>query len=313
MIRDIARLHDINVILGLDDSKKVHICPLPQHVHSQRPTPSLAVRVYEDGVQRFKCFGTCGLSGDAVDAIGYTRVPNYDKENGEQVKMAAALLSQEFEPLNEPVRRIERPTLDPLLWRDFYPCGDRVREYAKTRGLNPQTLEKFKIGDKGGAMAIPCFRFEQLIGIKFRATWPNPTLRFWSQEGSTLGLFNHDSVAFTSDPVLVVKGEIPAMLLDQHGFKACCPTAGEGTWDMKDFKPLFAFSDRVVVVGDNDRDPETRTKMQERAAQRAQSLGAILRFPPAEFKDIDDWVLADKDALKVIARWLSSDIERGDA
>lgn len=311
MIRDIARLHDIHIILGLDE-KKVHVCPLPQHVHSAHPTPSFAIRVYDDGVQRFKCFGSCGLSGDAVDAVGYTRIPNYDKENGDHVKMAASLLSQEFEPLDEPVKRVERPPLDPLLWRDFYPAGERVREYARLRGLNPKTIKKFKIGEKSGAMAIPCFRFEQLIGIKYRATWPNPTLRFWSEEGSQLGLFNHDRVVFTSDPVLVLKGEIPVMLLDQFGFAACCPTAGEGAWDMAAFKPLFAFSERVVVVGDNDRDSGVRERMQARAAQRAQSLGAVLKFPPEEYKDIDEWIISDPDAIRTVKKWLSSDIERGD-
>jgi hypothetical protein len=128
-------------------------------------------------------------------------------------------------------------------------------------------------------------------------------MRFWAAKGSKKGLFNHDAVAYTSDPVLILKGEIPVMLCDQHGLLACAPTGGEGSYVGTYFEKL-AFSCKRVVVGDNDKDPGVRQKMRAAAKRRAKSLHAELRFPPEDFKDIDQWMLADPNAVEVIRSWL---------
>jgi hypothetical protein len=55
-------------------------------------------------------------------------------------------------------------------------------------------------------------------------------------EGSRLGLFNYDKVYLSTGTVFVVKGEIPAMLLQQLGYAACAPTAGEGSYKGQVFR-----------------------------------------------------------------------------
>jgi len=300
-------LYDIYDLLSLDRSKKVYLCPLPTHVHHNN-TPSFSVRTFKDGVQRFRCFGSCGLGGDVVDLIGYIQIPGYDPKNPEMVRMAAARL--QGEKISPPVFEQKKTSLEPGLWRKYTPPSERVIAYGISRGLTLETLQKFKIGEKRGAMAIPVFENAILKAIKFRSTARNPKVRYWSEEGSVVALFNHDAVALSDDPILVVKGEIPAMLLDQLGFKACAPTAGEGRSDMSQWAHLFSFSKKVVVVGDNDPDPKVREKIVAATKIRAEQLHAELRFPAEQWKDIDAWLLAEPAAIQVVRAWLTSDVER---
>ena len=93
------------------------------------------------------------------------------------------------------------------------------------------------------------------------------------------------------------------MLLDQYDILACAPTGGEKML-VDEYSRALAFCSRRVVVGDNDRDPEIREKMQTAARERADTLHAELRFPPKEYKDIDEWILADDTAIQTIRSWI---------
>jgi len=304
-LREVARVYDIVTVLGLQPGKKQWVCPFPQHSHGASPTPSLGIKVMDDGVQRFHCFGTCGLQGDALDAVGYLRIPGYDPKNGDHVMMARALLTGGWQPLDVAISKPERAYLDPLLWQQYLPVGEAVIRYAlEERGLALATLEKFKVGQHKNAMAIPVFEGGILRAVKYRATWKSGKLRYWSEAGSGKALFNYDAVNFTDKPVLVVKGEIPVMLLDQYGILACCETNGEAT-DMSEWAPNLAFAAKRVYVTDNDEKPETRQKIWAKANARAHALNAELERPPDWAKDIDQWVLKEPEvAIPIIRSWL---------
>jgi hypothetical protein len=307
-IREAHLLYDIHTVLGLPASRRWTICPLPQHIHSSN-TASFSIFTSPDGVQRFKCHGNCGLQGDVIDLVGYLNVPNYSPGNIDHLMQAISLLGAEFEI--RPPRQERRRAIKPAEWRRFIPPGEAVVEYAASRGLTKETLDKFHVGQFKHFMSIPAFEGGVLRGIKFRSTWPVEkadghdfdSLRFWAAKGSVKALFNYDRVAYTEEPVLVLKGEIPVMLCDQEGFLACAPTGGEGSY-IEQWKPLLAFSRKVVVVGDNDPDPEVNAKMVAKARYRAKLLQAELRFPPANHKDLDEWMLADPRAVEAIRSWL---------
>jgi hypothetical protein len=297
--REIARIYDIVTVLGLEPARKTWICPFPQHVHHNN-TPSLGVDWWGDR-QRFKCFGNCGLQGDVIDAVGYTRIPGYNPGDRQSVNMAIGLLQSGFEPC-EPTPVVARPLTWDALAALSEP-GPRVLEYAARRGLSRQTLHEFSVREKNGALAIPVFHYGTLMGVKYRATWEAPAVRYWSEEGSRNALFNYARVYYTDRPLLVVKGEIPVMLLHQHGILACCTTSGEGS-AIDEYRNILSFSKRIVVVGDNDADLKTRRRMQAFAKSKAETLKADLRFPPEQWKDIDQWILEDAGAIGVIRQWL---------
>lgn len=282
--------HNIHDVLGTE--KKSIVCPLPMHQHVNN-TPSFSV-YYERGVQHFKCHGNCGVRGTVIDLMGYLHIPNYNPLDPAQVYRAAEMLEDKYEPTIS--IHLKRTQLAGSEWIDYLPPGEEAVAYCRSRGINPDTMRRFNIGQNGTSISIPCFEEKVLIGIKFRAWEGN--LRYWSLKGSRMGIFNHDDVAYLPGKVLIAKGEIPAMLLWQEGFRACALTGGEGGF-RKDWFPAFALSENIVV-GDNDGPGR------ELGQRRAELLHAKLVFPPRQYKDWDEYYLADRaGCLKMTKGWLA--------
>ena len=142
---------------------------------------------------------------------------------------------------------------------------------------------------------IPCFEEQRLTGIKMRRIGKGDP-RFFSVEGSRIGLLNFDKVAYSMDVTFIVKGEIPCMLMDQIGFQTCAPSSGEGNWDER-WRSALALSTNIVI-GDND---EVGRNLGEK---RALLLGANLYFPPAKYQDLDKWILGDPvGSVETITKW----------
>lgn len=299
-IRDIRKLYSISSVLGV--SKRLIICPLPMHVHSEN-TPSFSI-FNKDGVEYFKCHGNCQRMGDVIDLVGYINIPYYDDKNVVHIMMAISMLVDGHEAtLYKPPKRVE---LLPTKYLDYLPISEAATEYLVKRGFRLSTISNYKVGSKSGAVAIPNFENKVLIGIKFRSTSMSGP-RYWSEKGSRGGLFNHDGVFMREDPILVLKAEIPAMLATQVGFTACGLTGGEMS-DLSAYRHVFAFSKRVVYVTDNDRDQDVRERVVEYGRRNAKAIRAVLKSPPEQFKDWDEWLSADHaGCVDTTRRWLHED------
>lgn len=287
--------YDIRSILGLDGSKRKIVCPLPTHRHHEN-TPSFSI-FDRDGVQLWKCHGSCNTEGDVVDLVGYLRVPGYNKRDPSHVIRALSLIEERWEPGVVVHEKEVRLVGDE--WRHFQPMTAEVLEYAQKRGLIYETVVKFRLGSWQQFMTMPNFEEGKLMGIKLRRIEAGEP-RFFSLKGSRLGLFNFDAVNLAMKPVLIVKGEIPCMLLDQLGFLACAPTGGEGSWYKNErWKVALALAPKIIV-GDND---EAGRKL---GSRRSELLGGKLVFPPEQWKDIDAWILADREgAMTQISHWIA--------
>lgn len=297
-LRDISRLYDMYDVLGLDRKKNVIVCPLPAHVHRNN-TPSFGIFIGKDGVQHFRCLGNCGIRGDVIDLVGYLNIPGYSGDNPQDVRKAVTLLSNKFEwSPPPPVERVV--SIAQNEWEKFCPPGKEAIQYALARGISEVVISAFRLGQKEDWLSIPVFEDGMLIGIKLRSI--GKSKRYVHIKGSRSGIFNYDAVAWKKDPFLLVKGEIAAMVCVSNGILACAPTSGEAM-KIEKYAPALAFSKRVVVVGDNDPG-DLGVKTRELARVRAEAIGADLKFPPSQYKDIDDWILADPEAVKEIRTWL---------
>jgi len=309
-IRDMSRLYDIRDVLHLSARKKTIVCPLPQHVHKHR-TPSFSIFVTPGGIQKWVCHGSCNQYGDVIDLVGFMSIAGYDKKNGDHVKQAIALLSGGT-AINPPKPETTKaPTLNNGLYKLYLPVGEQVIEYAKTRGLTRETLEKFSVGQNTTStnwMTMPSLHGTRLMGIKMRNLQARAKRdRFMSVPGSIDGLFGYNYVDGITKPVAIVKGEIPVMLLSQFGILACAPTGGEGSYYKHEelLRPL-AFAKKRIVIGDNDTDPGVRAKMTLAARKRAEIFRAEMFLPPDPYTGVDDWLLAKPDeALSALQHWLS--------
>jgi DNA primase len=296
-LKDLRMLYDITDILsglGVDTSRRYMICPMPHHIHHNN-TPSFSVFVSPDGVQRFKCHGNCGLQGDAIDLAGYLWVGGYDPNNKEMIRLAVDALQARREMNLTPVV-FEKPRgLDASIQ---YPLTGAAMAYAQHRGLNENTARLFSLGEDQGYLTIPNYENGKLISIKKRAMSSNLSPRYKVEKGSRKSLFNHDAVKYRNDVVFYVKAEIPAMLMTQMGYNACSPGMGENSF-MESWKQALAFA-KVIIIGDND---EAGIRA---ASTRAIDLGGVLKFPPDQYKDLDEWILdiGEERARVVLDRWV---------
>lgn len=297
-IRDIRRLYSITSVLGVD--KRVIVCPLPMHVHSEN-TPSFSV-FFKDGTEYFKCHGNCQRMGDVIDLVGYLNINGYDDKNVEHIRMAISFLTGEHEiSIAKPEKK---KRIDPLKHLEYLPISEDAVSYLTNRGFVAKTIEMFKLGSTDGAVSIPYFEDGYLAGIKFRSMLPFSRLRYWSEKGSRSGIMNYDQVLMSTDPILLLKAEIPAMLAVQHGFNACGMTGGE-TSSLESFKHVFAFSERVIYITDNDANERTKKVVHRYANKNAKTIGATVKYPPDKYKDWDDWLLDDpQNCLEVTRSWM---------
>lgn len=279
----LRRLNDIRILAGMRN-KKISVCPLPDHIHSNY-TPSFSVYWYQ-GVQYFKCHGFCGAFGDVIDFFGYKEIPGYDK-TGDRREAAERLNgNQKFsppKPLPPP-----RPMAN-YLWRDYRPISPEARQYALSRGISDEQIEEFCLGSSENWLTIPTFHDMNLMGIKLRNI--KNGFRYKSVKGSKRGLWGYNDVVHAQGTVYVCKGEIAAIVMRRFGFLSCAPTGGEHA--KIDRIPLVL--DNVIVIGDNDP-PDIALQTRRQAEERAEILKGKLLFPPPEFKDIDEWLLKDPHA-----------------
>jgi DNA primase len=284
-LRDIRRIYSITDVLeraGFMVRRKWMVCPLPNHIHG-RNTPSFSIFTGRDGVERFQCHGTCGAYGDVIDLAGYLWINGYDPTDPKMVMRAADALRNRNDIVFPVSETVVQNILDPAAWKKYLPIGPAARAYAHSRGLTDQTIETFALGQDGDYLTIPTFEAGRLTYIKKRAI-KQGMLRFQSEPHSRRSLFNFDAVAWNPGIVYYVKAEIPAMILIQGGFTACAPTTGEASWDPT-WATLLALAN-VVVIGDNDAPGKAAAKTV------SERLNATLHFPPEEYKDIDEWILA---------------------
>lgn len=160
-------------------------------------------------------------------------------------------------------------------------------------------------------MTMPTFHMGRLMGVKMRNL--NATShkdRYASLPGSIGGLFNYNEVFYHTGPVLIVKAEIPVMLLKQMGIKEkfnavpCAPTSGEASAEAELYSAMV-WSRKRVVVADNDRDEKVRAAMDRAAARRAEVFRAVVRRPPEAWKDVDAWLLDEpQEGFTTIGSWL---------
>ena len=315
-LRDARKLYDIKQILGMPTRRNVIVCPLPMHQHHSH-TPSFSVFTDHDGVQKWHCHGSCGLRGDVIDLVGYKRVPGYNPDDKEDVGRAVTLL-ETGQTISMPVKNTKRASvLADNLWKEFLPAGPEVLEYLAKRGITAETAEQFGYGQLTSSpevypnvlphstwVTLPTFTGSRLTKIKLRNIYTSDKHnRYQAIAGSVMGIHNLNAVKEKSDPVVIVKGEMSVALLSQFGILACAPDAGEGATEEWMYLAL-AFSSKRVVIGDNDPEPimqQTRLHL----AKRATLLHANPKFPPVDYHDVDDWVLAaGAEAIETIKEWL---------
>lgn len=249
-----------------------------------------------------------------MDFVGYMNIDGYDPEKDRS--KAYKLLTGGSYVISPPIPPPPTKPLPQWLWQEMLPPSPRTVEYALSRGITEEQIVKHKIGTPPNYMrnepwelkfpnhwmSIPLFHGTELIGIKLRnITSGGP--RYIQIPGSRKGLYGWNDVYLTTEPVLLVKGEIAKLVMERFGFLAASLTGGEGSLVNHILIEALSLA-KVTVVGDNDENPKTFEKMSQAMRDKAALLDGVLKFPDKPHKGIDDWVLADPTAVEKIQGWI---------
>lgn len=118
----------------------------------------------------------------------------------------------------------------------------KATKYLKSRGFTDETIKVFKIVQKNGAIAIPYFKNNELVNIKYRPLDKNKSM--WTEKNAESTLFNRDMI---DDDLIITEGEYDCMALYQMGIKSVSlPNGANGLvwvdneWDwLKSFKNIY--------------------------------------------------------------------------
>jgi twinkle protein len=135
---------------------------------------------------------------------------------------------------------------------------------TQERGFTPETIKKFKLGFRDGAVTIPHLRNGECLNIKYRSL-NGQAKKYFREEGCASILFNLDGVKEKGKGwVLLTEGEFDAIALDQLEFPAVAVTGGADFFPDEWVDPLEEFS-QVFISFDMD---EAGRKGAEKAADK---------------------------------------------
>jgi DNA primase len=161
---------------------------------------------------------------------------------------------------------------------------------TNVRGLAEETIVHFKLGFDAStnAIAIPLFKNDELINIKYRFLDPGDGTRYTSEAGAETWVFNEGGlgVARSKGAVLIVEGEFDCMKAWQAGLKnVISPSSGKDSYGV--WLELLEGIPKVYIGYDNDEGGRSAAL---KLAERVGTEKCIdVKYPDA--KDANEYLL----------------------
>lgn len=180
----------------------------------------------------------------------------------------------------------QRKLLDSQINRHHETVGP-AESYLLGRGISSESITRFRLGfvDGGngglttGRLAIPYLTPAGAFQIKYRCILDHNCKdhghpKYYYPAGDSLHLFNAQTLRAADDIVVVVEGELDAIVVEQLGFPAVAYPGAESWKVNQHWRWCFDSVDEIVVVADGDEPKEGSSKGagQIAAEQVAKSL-----------------------------------------
>jgi DNA primase len=220
----------------------------PKHKDTNRPS----LRVYANGA---KCF-TCGAYLTRVEFSNLFS----DKERT-SARILASTLSR---------KRVERSLVDPVLAAHsghqalMDDAGSSPAwDWLEARGINLRMVQQYWIGHNGIAFTLPVWDTPEgnIVTVRYRrddAIAPH-LFKFWGLKGNNdVLLYPHATVQQT---IVIVEGEMDALLLRRHGLPAYSFTNGTlAVPKDDDLDRMLPNVSRIILPRDQDAPGRDGTK-----------------------------------------------------
>jgi len=130
-------------------------------------------------------------------------------------------------------------------------------DYLKIqRNLNDETIKYFNLGydETKNAIAIPEYKRNELVNIKYRHIDENAKQRYSQEKGGEVWIFNEKGIDLAKEKggILITEGQFDAMSAWQAGFKnVISPSSGKESYGM--WLELIDNIPKVYIAYDNDK------------------------------------------------------------
>lgn len=324
-----SRVDIVRVAEGYTELKQrsrawVGRCPLPEH---EDKSPSFAV--YEDS-QSWHCFG-CGAGGDVIALVQAVEGVDFREAvrrlGGEDARSEGGNPAKRKKRISrEPVEQ-GPPTLEwqaaawelvtaaeRTLWSDQ---GTRARAYLAGRGLSEETMRARRLGYVPGGpqqwvdayglkvpcgITIPWVIDDDLWQVKVRRA-AGPIKYMQVAGGSAHGLYLVDQVKRWHPAVLILEGEFDAMCVNQMTHLVAGVALGSASNTLRPrWLARLLPVERVYTRLDDDNAGRSGLARLREMSARVRPVQV-----PLAYKDVNEWLLADQDGLRVWLEQLSSD------
>lgn len=171
------------------------------------------------------------------------------------------------------------------------PEGERYLHYLKERGLELETIRRFRLGavlepdptdlNMAGRICIPHSNQRGVSLLRFRvAPWAERegSAKYMQGPGTPIGVYNITELLTPRDVIAICEGEFDTMVLNQLGVPAV-GYPGTQSWE-NHHRYLFEGYARVIIIGDGDQAGE------DFAAKLANSIASPRVIPMPAGHDI---------------------------
>jgi DNA primase len=147
------------------------------------------------------------------------------------------------------IRDKEEQVVYPKLVDVFYENGLDHTEYWDRRGINADTIHRFKLGYNNGWFTVPIYQDGLFKNFQLRQDKPEKKiLHYYKNTGPFM--FNSDILKLT-DSIVITEGLTDCLRLYQEGIPCVSHTNGAEVW-LDDWYKYFFHQKIVYVIYDND-------------------------------------------------------------
>jgi DNA primase len=135
-------------------------------------------------------------------------------------------------------------------------------EYWSNRGINSETISRFKLGRWNDFYTIPIYQDGLFKNFQLRKDIPNKTIRYYyrKDEGAKGRLLFNSDILKITNKIIITEGPTDCLRLSQEGIPCVSHTAGAGGWEDWWYK-YFIHQKEILVVYDNDTAGELGSKL----------------------------------------------------
>lgn len=287
-------------------------CINPEHPDHN---PSMNIYTDKEGHHRAKCH-SCGANYDIFDAVAI----QYGLSTGEAFRKTYEIYGLNVKNAQEYQNHTKtEQNTDTSIHTTAYTqeesqkvqeyielCHSRIQEidYPQQRGLSDDIIKRARLGydpqfstgtngDTWEALIIPTKDNSYVA----RNINPDASLKNRYRKIGGIGFFGLLSIQYTNTPLYVVEGELDVLsIMEAGGFAiglGSIANANSFIKTMKDFKPDNSF----IIALDNDDRGISTAKTIEKGLREA-NIPAYTINPYGEYKDANDMLMNDRDALE---------------